>query len=634
MGATTVDVPRWDVAALRAGAGVCLLIAVPITVIAAIVDSDDGGVQALFFFGAMAGFVLGGGCAAWVERCGTPISHSVVTTGATYLATQAVFIVIRLIGGQRGELVRCVLHTRARAARRRARGAAGRTAAGERLHPIDQIGPPMTALLVIDVGTTGLRAAVVDDTLALRALEYRPCSPVSPFGGLVEFDATDMADKLLDAAHAVIAQTGEPITAVGITNQRASTLLWDRVTGEPIGNGLGWQDLRTIGECLTARAEHGWTIAPNQSVTKAAWLLANSGDLTDRDVCIGTVDSWIAWTLAGGATGAALHISDQTNASATTSGLRRVDGTDWNDEVLDAFAVPRSVLPTVVDSIGVCGEASALPGSPPIAGILGDQQASLVGQNCVVRGRAKITFGTGGMLDLCTDGGTPAGTSRSVHGTYPLPLWSRDGDLTWGVEGIMLSAGTNIEWLRDDLGLIATSEESHDVASACEHTDGVVYVPALLGLGTPHWDYGARGSLFGVTRGTDRRHIVRAVLEGIAHRGADLLEAAEADTGVAISSVRIDGGMSTNPTFVQAVADATGRAVEVAPLAESTTIGAAFVAGLGAGVFGDMTDLEELWHPAQVVEPHGGDRNERRERWHDAIERSRGWIPDLSALDF
>jgi len=296
--------------------------------------------------------------------------------------------------------------------------------------------------------------------------------------------------------------------------------------------------------------------------------------------------------------------------------------------------VPRSALPTVVDSVGICGEATVLPGAPPIAGILGDQQASLVGQNCVVRGRAKITFGTGGMLDLCTDVATPHGIERGAHGTYPLPLWSRDGELTWGVEGIMLSAGTNIEWLRDDLGLIATSEQSHDVASGCEHTDGVVYVPALFGLGTPHWDYGARGSLFGVTRGTDRRHVVRAVLEGIAHRGADLLEAAEADTGVEISAVRIDGGMSTNPTFVQAVADATGRPIEVAPLAESTTIGAAFVAGLGAGVFGGMDDLEALWRPNRVVDPSGIDRQAHRDRWHTAVERTLGWIPDLSALDF
>ncbi|MET0911165.1 MAG: FGGY-family carbohydrate kinase, partial [Ilumatobacteraceae bacterium] len=445
------------------------------------------------------------------------------------------------------------------------------------------------------------------------------------------FDAADIATKVLDAAHTVLARVDEPVVAVGITNQRASAIVWDRTTGEPVGPGLGWQDLRTIGECLMARAEHGWALAPNQSATKLAWILANSGDLTGRDLCFGTVDSWIAWTLSGGA----LHVSDQTNASAATMALRLLDGSDWNDAVLDAFAIPRSILPQVVDSVGVCGNATALPGAPPIAGILGDQQASLVGQSCVVAGRAKVTFGTGGMLDLCTDSGTPAAPDRMAAGTFPLPLWSRDGHLTWGVEAIMLSAGTNVDWLRDDLGLIATSAESHDVASRCATTDGVVYVPALLGLGTPHWDYGARGTLIGITRGTERSHVVRAVLEGIAHRGADLLEAAVADTGVDVTAVRIDGGMSENPTFVQAFADASGRAIEVSPVAESTTIGAAFMAGLGVGVFGGMDDLDELWRPAQVVEPSAaGDRAGERERWRDAVGRSAGWIPELSSLDF
>src|SRR5215204_6840196 len=260
----------------------------------------------------------------------------------------------------------------------------------------------VTAILVIDVGTTGLRAAIVDETLRLRVLEYRPCPPTSPAPGLVEFDAREMAAKVLDAAHAALAQIDERVVAVGITNQRASTIVWDRTTGEPIGPGIGWQDLRTIGECIMAKAEHGWAIAPNQSVTKLAWLLGNHGDIVGRDLCFGTVDSWIAWTLSGGS----LHVSDQTNASAATSALRLVDGSDWNDAVLDAFSIPRSVLPQVVDSIGTCGVASALDGAPPIAGMLGDQQASLVGQSCVVAGRAKVTFGTGGMLDLCTDSDT------------------------------------------------------------------------------------------------------------------------------------------------------------------------------------------------------------------------------------
>lgn len=489
----------------------------------------------------------------------------------------------------------------------------------------------MKHVLVIDVGTTGLRAAIVDETLAVRAMEYRPCPPSTPAPGLVEFDGGDMAAKVLDAASTVLAAVDAPVVAVGITNQRASTLIWDRTTGAPVGPGLGWQDLRTVGDCIVAKAEHGWTLAPNQSVTKVAWLLANTPDLDGRDLCVGTIDSWVAWTLTGGA----IHISDQTNASATTSGLRLVDGSGWNTDICEAFDIPLAMLPDVVDSVGVFGDATALAGRPPITALLGDQQASLIGQSCVRRGRAKITFGTGGMLDVCTDQPTPDAVRRFDHGTYPLPLWSRDGTLTWGVEGIMLSAGTNVEWLRDDLGLIETAAASHDVASRCTDTGGVVYVPALMGLGTPRWDYGARGTLLGLTRGTERAHVVRAVLDGVAQRGADLLEAARADSGVDIHTVRIDGGMSENPTFVQSLANAADCPIEVSPISESTMIGAAFMAGLGAGVWTDMDELDDLWKPASIVEPEPGTRSEQeRTRWREAIERSAGWIPELSALDF
>ncbi|MGB0114299.1 MAG: FGGY-family carbohydrate kinase [Ilumatobacteraceae bacterium] len=489
----------------------------------------------------------------------------------------------------------------------------------------------MSLVLVIDVGTTGLRAAVIDETLAVRAMEYRSCPPTTPAPGLVEFDGVEMATKLLDASAAALARVSEPVVAVGITNQRASTIIWDRSTGVPIGPGIGWQDLRTVGDCIVARGEHGWTLAPNQSVTKAAWLLANTPDLDGRDLCVGTIDSWVAWTLTEGTA----HVSDQTNSSAATSGLRLVDGSGWNQPVCDAFGISTDTLPDVVDSVGVIGHATALPGSPPIASLLGDQQASLIGQSCVRPGRAKVTFGTGGMLDVCTDHGVPDSANRNSAGTFPLPLWSRGGELTWGVEGIMLSAGTNVEWLRDDLGLISTSAESHDVASACSDAGGVVYVPALMGLGTPRWDYGARGTLLGLTRGTERSHVVRAVLEGVAHRGADLLDAARVDAGIDIHTVRIDGGMSANPTFVQAFANATGCPIEVSPISESTTIGAAFMAGLGVGLWSDMHDLDDLWKPAAIVEPEPTAHTAaERARWHDAIERSAGWIPELSALDF
>ena len=238
-------------------------------------------------------------------------------------------------------------------------------------------------MLVVDVGTTGLRAAIVDDTLAVRAMEYRPCPPSTPAPGLVEFDGAELAAKLLDASRTVLAAAPEPVAAVGITNQRASTLVWDRATGEPVAPGLGWQDLRTVGECIMAKIEHGWSIAPNQSSTKAGWLLANTPGLEGRDLCVGTIDSWIAWTLSEGA----LHVSDQTNASATTNGLRVVDGSAWAHDRCTAFGVPESLLPTVVDSVGVIGHATALAGSPPIAAMLGDQQASLIGQSCVRPGR-------------------------------------------------------------------------------------------------------------------------------------------------------------------------------------------------------------------------------------------------------
>ncbi|MEY2445035.1 MAG: glycerol kinase [Ilumatobacteraceae bacterium] len=480
------------------------------------------------------------------------------------------------------------------------------------------------SILVVDVGTSGLRAAVVDGDGGVRGLEYRAFPPSTPFPGLVEFDGAAMAKAVLEVAEKALATAG-PVAAVGITNQRASTLVWDRGTGQPIGPGLGWQDLRTVFDCINAKAEHGLALAPNQSATKVAWLLNNIVGARDRDLCFGTVDTWVAWVLSGGA----VHVTDPSNAAVT--GLLTADTTRWSAEACAALDVPMGMLPSIVDTTGVFGVASALPGSPPLAALVGDQQASLVGQGCVTPGLAKITFGTGGMLDVCIGPTAPAFARRSDHGTFPIVAWSRGGQRTWGAEAIMLSAGTNIEWLRDDLGIIDSAAHSHDVAAQCDDTGGVVYVPALMGLGTPHWDYGARGTLLGLTRGSGRPQVVRAVLEGIAHRGADLLEAAEADFGGAIAAIRIDGGMSQNPTFVQALANATGRAIEVSRQTEATTIGAAYLAGLAVGVWGSFDDIANAWDPRHVVEPTS---RLDRQQWASAIGRARGWIPDLSALDF
>ena len=480
------------------------------------------------------------------------------------------------------------------------------------------------SILVIDVGTSGVRAAVVRPDTTVSFELHREVLPDSPAPGLVEFDAAAMAAGALDAARAVLADHG-PVDAVGIANQRGSTVVWDRATGEPVGPGLGWQDLRTVGECLMLGAE-GIRMAPNVSATKAAWLLDQFDPERERDLCFGTVDSWIAWNLSGGA----LHVTDMSNAGVT--GLVDLEGSPrWSERILERLRIPRSMLPRIVDSTGMIGEASALPGAPPIAGIAGDQQSSLIGQGCVHRGLAKITFGTGGMLDLCLGPERAGFDVRGEGGTFPIVGWREAGERVWGLEAIMLSAGTNVEWLRDDLGLISTAAESHDVAREVDDTDGVVYVPALLGLGTPSWDYGARGALLGITRGTGRPHVVRAVLEGVAQRGADLVEAAEADSGLAIPTLRIDGGMSANPTFVQAVADATGRPVEVSPMLEATTLGAAFLAGLAPGAWAGWDDVAAAWQPKVKVEPGA---SFDRERWRDAVGRAARWHEDLSALDF
>jgi len=480
-------------------------------------------------------------------------------------------------------------------------------------------------VLVVDVGTSSVRVGVFEASGAITHFVERELLPDSPADGIVEFDARAMASVCLELA-AQEMERGGPVDAVGISNQRGSTVVWDRATGEPVGPGIGWQDLRTIGACLTLRAQ-GVRSSPNQSATKLQWLL---DQLPDRaravDLCFGTVETWVAWTLSQGA----LHVTDATNAAVT--GLQLTGNPSaWDPTVLGVLGVPPEIMPTIVDSSGVVGAASALPGSPPIAALLGDQQASLVGQGCVRPGDAKITFGTGGMLDLVLGEHPPPFDQRGPAGTFPIVAWRDKGRVTWGIEAVMLAAGTNVQWLRDDLGLISSSAESHEVASTCSDTGGVVYVPALLGLGTPAWDYGARAAFFGLTRGTGRAEMVRAVLEGIAHRGADLVDAAEADSGIAIPALRVDGGMTDNDTFVQALADAAQKPVEISPMREATSRGAALMAALAVGHHGSVADLAQTWQPRVRVEPA---RVLDRDRWNEAVTRARNWIPELSGIDF
>jgi glycerol kinase len=480
------------------------------------------------------------------------------------------------------------------------------------------------SILVVDVGTSGVRAAVVRDDWSFAADVARELLPDTPADGLVEFDASVLATTALEVARAALDEGG-PVAAVGVSNQRASTIVWDRATGEPIGPGLGWQDLRTIGACLASRGD-GFRFAPNVSATKVQWLLDTYDPERSRDLCFGTVDTWIAWTLSEGSA----FVTDATNAAVT--GLQRMSvPNEWSDKALDYVRVPARMMPAIVDSSALVGHATALPGAPPIACLLGDQQASLLGQGCVHPGDAKITFGTGGMLDVVLGEQPPPFEDRGAAGTFPIVAWRHRGRVTWGVEAIMLAAGTNVQWLRDDLGLIASSDDSHAVAATVPDTAGVVYVPAPLGLGTPVWDYGARGALFGLTRGTTRAHIVRAVLEGVAQRGADLVESAEADAALAIPVLRVDGGMTDNPTFVQALADATQRPIEVSRVREATTLGAALMAGVGTGRLASVADIGTTWVPRVRIEPQG---TLDRDHWRDAIQRAKRWLPDLSGIDF
>ncbi len=479
------------------------------------------------------------------------------------------------------------------------------------------------SVLVIDAGTSSVRAAVVRPDGTVDAVHRRTVVPSRPMDGFVELDARALADAALDVARRSMAEGGQ-VHAVGIANQRASTIVWDRATGEPVGPGIGWQDLRTAAMCLMLRAD-GVRLAPNASATKLAVLLDIADPGRERDLCFGTVDTWLAWTLSDGA----LHVIDATNAGVT--GLVLPDCSGWDANVLEVLNIPPSVLPRIVDSSGILGPALALDCAPPIAGLAGDQQASLVGQGCTRPGLAKATFGTGGMLDLCTGADRPSFPVRGDAGCFPIVAWRRGGVDTWGIEAVMLSAGAAVEWLCDDMGMLATTEESDAVAASVPNSGDVWFVPALVGLGTPHWDFGARGTLVGLTRGSGRAQVVRAVLEGVAHRGADLLEAAEADGGVTIPSLRVDGGMTANATFVQALADACQRPVEVSPVTEATTLGAAYLAGMAVGVWGDEDETASLWAPRCTVEPR---RKPDRDRWRQAVARSTGTVPELSAVQF
>ena len=498
------------------------------------------------------------------------------------------------------------------------------------------------AVLVVDVGSTSVRAGVVRPDGAVEHARQAPLETLSPAPGLAELDADRLDASVVELATSVLAESG-PVAGVGVATQRATALVWDRHSGAPVAPATGWQDLRTVLTCLTLQSE-GIRLAPNMSATKIAAILDDVDPGRERaragELCAGTVDSWVAWTLAGGTRGPAggLHVTDATNAAVTGMLAPGESGSwdVWDQRVLDALGIPEAVLPRVVDSCGRIGEAAALFGSPPLCALIGDQQASLVGQGCTRAGLAKATFGTGGMLDLCNGSAPPARAGRNPQGTFPIVAWRRGGELTWGTEAIMLTAGACVDWLRDDMGLVATAAETEALAESCEPTPDVWFVPALMGMGTPVWDFGARGALVGLTRGSGRAQVVRAVLEGVAHRGADLLEAAEADAAASVPTLRVEGGMSANRVFVQALADACRRPVELSRELEATTLGAGLLAGVSLGTLAGTDEIADAYRPKAVVEPRLSElaHRELRSRWLEARERAARTIPELSGIEF
>jgi glycerol kinase len=479
--------------------------------------------------------------------------------------------------------------------------------------------------LAIDVGTSSVRTAIVDERGAVSALYQQRLTISTPQPGEVELDADEIGRVVLDLVGRTL-EDGGAVDVVGVTNQRATTVLFDPMSGRAVGPTLGWQDLRTVFDCLTLQGE-GLRLAPNQSATKLRWLLDHAaGDA--RQLRFATIETWVVWLLSRGSA----HVTDHSNAAIT--GLVDVDVSTWHEETLEVLGIDPVVLPQIVPTMGAAGLASALAGAPAITALVGDQPASLFGQSCISHG-AKITFGTGAMLNMAGDERAPSAMTRFDSGCFPIVVRSTSANMTWGLEGIALSAGAALDWAVEDLGLIDSVAASGPLAASVASSEGVTFVPALAGLGTPQWDFGARGAFYGLTFGSQRAHLVRAILEGIAHRGTDLIDAAVLETGTTLDEVRVDGGMTANDVFLQALADASGRRVAVSPEREATTRGAGLMALVGAGHLG-LGDVESLWQPARVLEPSLSDdeRLARRAEWAQALERAGGTIPALSEIHF
>jgi glycerol kinase len=498
----------------------------------------------------------------------------------------------------------------------------------------------VAVVLAVDAGTTGIRTIAVDEHGRPQAASYREFAQHFPRPGWVEHDAGDIwaatAATLADVADAM-QRDGETVAAIGITNQRETAVVWDRATGRPRHRAIVWQDRRTSTRCdeLRAagreplvRARTGLVLDPYFSATKLEWLLSEGGVDADGALAFGTVDSWILWNLTGGPT-AGVHATDPSNASRTM--LFDIDSLAWSDELLDLFGVPAGCLPIVMPSSGEFGTtdpARAAGLRVPVAGIAGDQQAALFGQACFAPGMTKNTYGTGSfvLVNLGPEHPPPAdGLLTSVG-------WAIDGATSYVMEGSVFVTGAAIQWLRDGLGIIADAAETGPLAASVPDTDGVVFVPAFTGLGSPWWDPYARGAILGLTRGTTRAHIARAVVEAMAWQTRDVVDAITAASGRRVEELRADGGASVMDVLCQFQADVLGVPVRRPVTKETTALGAAYLAGIATGVWPTPDAAAASWvAEAEFLPAMPADEVERRHRlWRRGVERSRGWATEPS----
>jgi glycerol kinase len=472
-------------------------------------------------------------------------------------------------------------------------------------------------ILAIDQGTTGTTCLVVDPELRTVGRGYREIRKHFPEPGWVEHDPEEIWQSVEQTAAEALADAGVPageLEAIGITNQRETTVVWERRTGRPVHPAIVWQDRRTAERCAelpTAliRERTGLVPDPYFSATKLEWILRRT-ERPQSELAFGTIDAWLVWKLTGGAT----HVTDVTNASRTM--LLDLASGEWDDELLALFGVDRAVLPEVVASSGVAAEASFLGVTLPVAGIAGDQQAALFGQGCFAPGDAKATYGTGTfvLVNLGEHAGPPAdGLLTTAAAVAP------GAPPAFAAEGSVLVGGAAMQWLRDGLGVIESAAGSERLAESVESTGGVHFVPALTGLGSPQWRPEARGLICGITRGTTRAHLVRAALEAIAHQVADVLDALPLDVGV----LRADGGATANRFLMQLQADLIGSPVEVAADAEATATGAAALAGLAVGTWSSVDEVASLVRRGERYEPRAApeDVERQRDEWRDAVRR-------------